>query len=132
MKDLEHKLYLAEKKVESSKDVARNDVKNPTKNCINLTLENQAGALRIVKNLEDEVLVLQKRLQDSEKTVARFRKTVLEKDEVLANIIKTNHEHRDKVGEAVQIVQAALNEKDAALFREKEAKGTFANVLNNF
>lgn len=124
LKDLEHKLHAAEKKLlDSSKDVSKIDSKNPTKSCINLTLENQAGALKIVKNLEAEVLVLQKRLQESEKSLAKCQRMVKEKDEALANITKKNNEYREKVGEALQVVQAALNEKDAALFREKEAKG---------
>lgn len=106
-----------------SKDPIRNDGKYPTENCINLTLENQAGALKIVKNLESEILSLQKRMQESEKSLNKLNRNIKEKDEVILKITRMNHEYREKVSEAVQVVQAALNEKDAALFKEREAKG---------
>lgn len=81
--------------------------------------------MKIVKNLEDEILVLQKRLQESEKAVAKLQKGLKEKDESISSITKKNLEYRDKVSEAIEVVHAALNEKDAALFREKEAKGSY-------
>lgn len=115
MKDLEYKLHLAQKNAEKQS-------KNPV-DCQSISLENQAGALKIVKNLEEEILVLQKRLQDSDKIAGKLQKVIKEKDETIIIMSKKNLEYRDKVSEAIEVVHAALNEKDAALFREKEAKG---------
>lgn len=90
---------------------------------IDKSLEAQAGAFKIVKNLEEEVLNLQKRLQESEKIRLKLEKNIKEKGEVIQGINQNNAECREKVKEAVLVVTAALNEKDAALLREKEARG---------
>nr|XP_023016021.1 hyaluronan-mediated motility receptor-like [Leptinotarsa decemlineata] len=87
---------------------------------IDQSLENQASALKIVKNLEDEVLILQSRLQDFEKEKTKLQKTLKNGEDMLQKLTKKNVEYRDKVAEAVQVVEAALHEKDAALFRETE------------
>lgn len=131
LRDLQRELQTAEKKLEkSAAEVHLND-KPFVKDQLNLTFENQTGALKIVKNLEEEILILQKRIQEYEKSVGKLQKNIKEKDDSLISITKTNHEYRQKITEAVEIVQAALNEKDAALFREKEAKGCqqFKTVL---
>lgn len=121
---MENKLRVAENKIEKpSEEIVRKSIKNPTIKCINSTLENHAGALKIVNNLENEVLILQKRLQESERTVAKLQRIIKDKDDFITNITRTNQEYREKVKEAVQVVQAALNEKDAALYKEREAKG---------
>lgn len=113
---------MAEKQL---KNIPKGEIgaENNTKNCQKLTLESQAGALKIVRNLEDEVLALQKRLQESEKSAMKLQRIIKEKNDALEKVTRKNHEYREKVGEAVEVVHAALNEKDAALFREKEAKG---------
>ncbi|XP_018565268.1 uncharacterized protein PFB0765w-like [Anoplophora glabripennis] len=89
---------------------------------IDKSLETQAGAFKIVKNLEEEVLNLQKRLQESEKIRLKLEKNIKEKEELVDSVNQNNVECREKVREAVLVVTAALNEKDAALLREKEAK----------
>ncbi|KAJ8952045.1 hypothetical protein NQ318_010955, partial [Aromia moschata] len=118
---LETSLNLTQKKLE---DVIKNTsnelvVKNDE---VDKSLQAQAGAFKIVKNLESEILNLQKRLQDTEKMKVKLEKMVKDKEDVVDNLKRENSECRAKVREAVEIVAAALNEKDAALFREKAAK----------
>ncbi|KAJ8927181.1 hypothetical protein NQ314_020457 [Rhamnusium bicolor] len=119
---LEKNLKSTEKKLE---EVIKNSSKELGVKCVEIdkSLENQAGAFKIVKNLEEEILNLQKKTTRLEKTRLKLERNVKEKEEFLQNIKQKNVEYRDKVKEAIQLVSAALNEKDAALFREKEANG---------
>lgn len=50
---------------------------------IDQSLENQASALKIVKNLESEVLKLQKRLQESLEDKCRLERAVAHKEDIL-------------------------------------------------
>lgn len=92
-------------------------------------LKTQNNALKIVKNLEDEILVLQKRLQDLECMNNDLHAIAKESNSLIQKLTKENCECKYRVDEALVLVEAALNEKDAALFRQRQLQGTYVFLL---
>ncbi|CAG9762964.1 unnamed protein product [Ceutorhynchus assimilis] len=104
--------------------------KNQMRHCeVDQSLENQASALKIVKNLETEVLRLQKRLQEAVEDKNLSQQMLEKKDEVIQSLKSANSNYLRQVREAVCVVEAALNEKDAALFREQQIKDENEKLL---
>nr|CAI5847178.1 unnamed protein product [Callosobruchus analis] len=85
-------------------------------------LETESEAIQIIKNLEEEILTLQNRLLQIEKSKVQIEKSLKNRDQYIQRILVKNKESEEKVREAVQVVEAALLEKDAALYREKETR----------
>ncbi|KYB27921.1 hypothetical protein TcasGA2_TC008020, partial [Tribolium castaneum] len=99
------------------------------------SLQSQDNTFKIIKNLEDEILNLQQRLNDSNGNKEKLEKDVRLKNEEIDALKLKVKECKAKVSEALQVVEAALNEKDAALLREAEAKeetARFSQTLTEF
>ncbi|XP_060530717.1 sodium channel and clathrin linker 1-like [Cylas formicarius] len=116
---LEQNLSSTQKKLEESVQQVTSEL-GAKHSVIDQSLENQAGAFKIVKNLESEILKLQNRLKESTQENVQLEKIILNKENVIQGLKRKSSECWAKVTEAVNIVEAALNEKDAALFRERE------------
>ncbi|CAH1956910.1 unnamed protein product [Acanthoscelides obtectus] len=123
--ELEINLKTVQKRLDSQLQPARSEVL--VKDMVNI-LETESGAMQIVKNLEEEVLALQNRLQQLERSKVKLEKLLKEKDQFINNVLDKNRECQEKVCEAVQIVEAALIEKDAALYREKETRDQMQKI----
>ncbi|XP_050299162.1 sodium channel and clathrin linker 1-like isoform X2 [Anthonomus grandis grandis] len=117
------KQQLLETKVKLEDISKQLDAKIEIKHCeIDQSLENQASALKIVKNLEAEVLQLQKKLLESANEKHKLEKLLRNKEDLIQNLKSANYDCLTRVTEAVGLVEAALQEKDAALFRERAMK----------
>ncbi|XP_044254488.1 paramyosin-like [Tribolium madens] len=92
------------------------------------SLQSQDNTFKIIKNLEDEILNLQHRLNDSNGNKEKLEKDVRLRNEEIETLKLKVKECKAKVSEALQVVEAALNEKDAALLREAEAKEETAKL----
>ncbi|KAH1019245.1 hypothetical protein HUJ04_009090 [Dendroctonus ponderosae] len=115
--ELQTKLAETEKKLEETMQQTKNKIR--VKHCeMDQSLDNQASALKIIKNLEAEVLSVQKRLQEAAGEKLKLERHLANKEEVIQGLKTANQECLNRVSEAIGIVEAALNEKDAALFRE--------------
>ncbi|XP_076250913.1 uncharacterized protein LOC143190493 [Rhynchophorus ferrugineus] len=92
-------------------------------------LENQSTAFKIIKNLETEILKLQSRLEYTVEQKTYLERSLKYKDDILQGMKHKNAEYWAKITEAVSVVDAALNEKDAALLRQHEIKVENENLL---
>ncbi|XP_066247069.1 sodium channel and clathrin linker 1-like [Euwallacea similis] len=121
IEEAEIKLLDTQKKLEETMKQAKTQIERKHSE-VDLSLENQASALKIVKNLEVEVLKLQKRLQECVEERSQLQQLLDNKDDVILGLKRANADCLNRVTEAVGVVDAALNEKDAALFRERKVK----------
>ncbi|VEN38104.1 unnamed protein product [Callosobruchus maculatus] len=119
IEELETRLQIVQKQLEDEQQRTRTEA-HDKKRAANI--ETESEAMQIIKNLEEEILTLQNRLLQMEKSKVQVEKSLKSKDQYIQKILMKNKESEDKVREAVQIVEAALLEKDAALFREKETR----------
>lgn len=89
--ELQLKLQHAEKKLDEALKRNQHTIENKRSD-IDQSLENQASALKIVRNLESEVLHLQKRLQEYSEEKRHLEKVLLNKDDVINGkiIVKKN------------------------------------------
>ncbi|KAJ8984432.1 hypothetical protein NQ317_012495 [Molorchus minor] len=124
---LESKLNVIQKKLEDTIKTSSKELSAKNEE-VDKSSQAQADALKIVKNLEEEILNLQKRLHDSEKLRMKLEKNVKDKEDLIGRFKRENSECRGKVQEAVELVAAALNEKDAALMRENEIKSDMEQI----
>nr|CAH7767584.1 unnamed protein product [Callosobruchus chinensis] len=122
---LEVNLQLVQKQLEDEQQRSRTEAQEK-KRAANLDTESEA--LQIIKNLEEEILTLQSRLLQIEKSKVQIEKSLKNKDQYIQRILVKNKESEEKVREAVQIVEAALLEKDAALYREKETRDQIQKI----
>ncbi|CAH0559965.1 unnamed protein product [Brassicogethes aeneus] len=95
----------------------------------------QENSFKIIKNLEEEILNLQQRLQECLNVNKNQEKKLKEQDRQIILATKKNEEYIVKIMESIQIVEAALVEKDGALYREKEYKSKILelnDLLNDY
>ncbi|XP_066150235.1 sodium channel and clathrin linker 1-like isoform X2 [Euwallacea fornicatus] len=121
IEEAEMELLSTQKKLEETTKQAKTQIERKHGE-VDLSLENQASALKIVKNLEVEVLRLQRRLHECVEERSQLQLLLENKDDVISGLKKANTDCLNRVTEAVGVVDAALNEKDAALFRERKVK----------
>lgn len=95
---------------------------------LNKILTQQNKTLTGIKQLEEEVHSLQAKSAHLVKKNETLGKENLEKDKLIFIINKSNDQSKRKVSEAVDLVETALLEKDAALLREKVAKDEAQNL----
>lgn len=104
------------------------------KNFINLDtsssefLKKEDSSTKIIKNLEEEILALQKRLNQSNKAKDELNKTISKQNKRIKSLEDKNKEYVTKVNEAVQVVEAACLEKDFAIIRELESKDEMGKI----
>lgn len=82
IEELQFKLQNAQKKLDEALKQNQHTIENKRTD-IDQSLENQASALKIVRNLESEVLHLQKRLQEYSEEKRHLEKVLLNKDDVI-------------------------------------------------
>ncbi|KAL1490009.1 hypothetical protein ABEB36_013924 [Hypothenemus hampei] len=114
---LEEKLNSSETKLEE----AKNKIESKHYE-VDQSLETQIEALKIVKNLEGEILTLQHRLKITGDEKIQLERVIGEKEHEMQNLKQLNQNYLNRVSEALNCVEAALNEKDAAIYREQETK----------
>lgn len=86
-------------------------------------LKDQKGLFGNVHKLENELRKLQAQQSEINNLKDMLQQKLQEKDDTIERYEKYMVDSKVRIMEAVSIVEAALNEKDGALFREKEAKG---------
>lgn len=79
--ELESKLGQTEKQLEKTMQEATNHIKVKHYE-VDQSLDNQANALKIIKNLEAEVLSVQKRLQEAAGEKLKLKRQLANKEEV--------------------------------------------------
>ncbi|CAG9857319.1 unnamed protein product [Phyllotreta striolata] len=82
------------------------------------TVEDTLKKDEEINNLTHKLDDYKRKIHEAEETNEELRRNFYEKERRMQTLLLQNNEHREKVNEALQIVQAALNEKDAALMRE--------------
>ncbi|GJQ77354.1 hypothetical protein Trydic_g20764 [Trypoxylus dichotomus] len=90
--------------------------------------ESHQETSKAVQNLQSKVEQLQLENQNLQTDNSRLTSALKEKGKVISTLKIKEKESQMKVNEAIQIVEAALVEKDAALFREKQAKDETAHL----
>lgn len=87
--------------------------------------ETHQETTKVVQNLEHNVQQLQQENQNLQSERSKLTSILKEKNKAISTLKSKEKESQMRVGEAIQIVDAALLEKDAALLRETQAKGTY-------
>ena len=90
--------------------------------------EIQQNTLKTVQVLEEENRRLQSEHVTDCKKKSNLIKCLQQKDITIKELQMRDVECRSKVSEAIQIIEAALLEKDAALLRENQIKGDFSKT----
>ncbi|KAI4463963.1 hypothetical protein MML48_4g00006719 [Holotrichia oblita] len=84
--------------------------------------ESHQETSKAVQNLQDKIEGLQQENQNLQAERDKLRSSLQEKNKLVSSLRGKEKESQLKVSEAIQVVEAALFEKDAALYREKQAK----------
>ncbi|XP_056635172.1 sodium channel and clathrin linker 1-like [Diorhabda sublineata] len=74
------------------------------------------------KKSESKVSTLYKNIFDLENSIEALKNKCAGKEKLIKKVMDQNNEFKEKIIEAIEIVQAALNEKDASLLREAEIR----------
>lgn len=93
-------------------------------------LQNQKESLELVKELQKQVQYLQESQATCEQKKKDLQETLERKNREIELLKHSTEQSRFKVEEAVQIVEYALLEKDAALLKETQAKEELTNLSN--
>lgn len=118
----------------SKKQIERDTEKQLEKKNVELqkTVEEQESTRRLVKKLEVEIKDIKERQVEMMKMKNELLKTIEAKNSVITNLMFKENDYKKKVNEALQLVEAAFIEKDAALQREILIKGIkFLIILIN-
>ncbi|KAK5643104.1 hypothetical protein RI129_006949 [Pyrocoelia pectoralis] len=86
------------------------------------------GTSAQVKHLEVQVKQLESKVRDIMRIRDKLQVTLEAKDNIIKELKSKDRAAKEKVTEAVQVVEVALLEKDAALFRENHAKEELAKI----
>ncbi|RZC36122.1 sodium channel and clathrin linker 1-like, partial [Asbolus verrucosus] len=121
LNDLQNTVTLTKHKLEETINQRSQELKIKDKE-ISGKIQSQDNNFKIIKNLEEEVLQLQRRLNTVNKDKNSLEKNIKDKSTEIESLKLKVNECRTKVEEALQVVEAALNEKDAALLRETETR----------
>ncbi|KAB0799617.1 hypothetical protein PPYR_07497 [Photinus pyralis] len=81
-----------------------------------------------MNRLENEVKKLESKIRDSTRIRDKLQVSLEMKDNVIQEMKAKERTAKEKVTEAVQIVETALFEKDAAVFRESQAREEAARI----
>lgn len=85
--------------------------------------ETHQETSKVVQNLQNNIQQLQEERQKLQQEKSHLENILKEKKKAIGVLRSKEMESQMKVAEAIQIVDAALLEKDAALLREQQAKG---------
>lgn len=108
-------LLESQKSTKSIIDLKTNELKQLT--------ESHQETTKAVQNLQDKIERLLQENQNLQAEKDKLTSTLQEKNKLISSLRAKEKESQLKVSEAIQVVDAALFEKDAALYREKQAKG---------
>lgn len=86
------------------------------------SIQNHKDTLSKVEHLEKEVTKLQDKIKEIVKMRNELEKKLIIKNNLIEDLKIKDLQAKSKVTEAIQIVEVACYEKNAALFRENEAK----------
>ncbi|XP_028136514.1 sodium channel and clathrin linker 1-like [Diabrotica virgifera virgifera] len=81
-------------------------------------LQNATDVSESLKASDSKITDLNKKISDLEDACEHCNRKSKEKDKLVQKIMEQNSEYKEKIIEAIEVVQAALNEKDASLLRE--------------
>lgn len=110
IKKLYHQLKLAQKSLDNKQTE------------IAAIIDSKKTEIENVKKLETKLDGLKTKIAQLEDVNDELRNSFHEKERQIQNVMIQNSDYREKVTEALQVVQAALNEKDGALLREAAVK----------
>lgn len=118
---LRNKIDESNRKIQETRKDCAQQIDEKTK-----LLEKQsnsfAEAQRTIKKLEQELKELQENLGESEGARHSLQAALSEKNKQIEGFILREELAKDKVREAVSVVETALMEKDAALLREARSR----------
>lgn len=111
-------------------NTSKEELEKKTKQLQN-ALEEQACTRKLVKKLENVIEDVKEKQKEIVDVKDNLLKTLNEKNELINQLNFKETESKRKVNEALQLVEAALVEKDAALQRETQTKGIYMNKNKN-
>lgn len=93
--------------------------------------EEQTVTRNLVKKLQVEIKDIKDKQEDMVNTKDELLKTLNVKNSIISGLIFKENESKIKISEALQLVEAALIEKDAALQREINTKSITNPLYSN-
>lgn len=86
-------------------------------------IDEQHVTRNIIKKLETELKEIKTKQKEIIEMRCNFLKKISDKNNIIKELSMKENESKVKVKEALQLVEAALIEKDAALHRELQTQG---------
>lgn len=124
---LHNKIEESNCKLQEIRKTCEQELNEKTKSIDNIVSQLIEAQGRIDK-FEQELKEVQEKFKESEKARSALQASLVEKNKLLDGFIVREEVAKNKVREAVSVVETALMEKDAALLREAQAKEEVARV----
>lgn len=127
MESLHNKIDEYNSKLQGTRKICSQEIENKTRQLEKETSQ-LAEAQNKIKKLELELAQLQEKYSNSEEARNNLQATLAEKSKQVDGFILREEVAKNKVREAVNVVETALMEKDAALLREAHIREELARL----